>query len=175
MKAMFPDIVLSCDGTICAARMCPKGSEHTAALQMLQWCYTEKTGHSHHINVLHAANGRPYLSDKERLNISLSTCSGWASAAVSDVPVGVDIEAGPVYDDILAKRICTAEEYKAIITAPDSAAALYVLWTQKESVLKCLGTGLQSTGQLRSALTDCGCETKTIVREAVLSVAIRRG
>ena len=75
--------------------------------------------------------------------LSLSHTDGYVAAAVSDLPVGVDIErtdrklAKGLYDRI----VCGKE--KALYAAPDNTQLLQ-LWTAKEAFLKAIGTGIDA-------------------------------
>lgn len=87
------------------------------------------------------------------LYISLSHCSGFAAAAVSDSPIGIDIELpahiskqGPALER-LVKRICSPEEADAQ-TSPE---AFLELWTQKEAVFKYLDERLFCPSSINTA------------------------
>ena len=76
--------------------------------------------------------GKPQLADREDLHFSLSHSGLWAVCAVSDTPVGVDIEQ-PRCNDKLARRF-----FPNAKTEDD----VLRLWTATEAYLKYLGRGL---------------------------------
>lgn len=80
--------------------------------------------------------GKPLLSDRDDLHFSLSHSGCWAVCAISDTPVGVDVEL-PRCTLRIAKRYFHPEE----LTAADSVF-LTRLWTAKEAFVKALGRGL---------------------------------
>ena len=81
-------------------------------------------------------SGKP-LSKSCYFNISHS--KGYVVFIKDDVPVGVDIEKiRPVEDDLI-DYISSREEKKYITTDQK----FYVIWTNKESLTKCLGTGIK--------------------------------
>ena len=81
-------------------------------------------------------SGKP-LSKSCFFNISHS--KGYVVFIKDDVPIGVDIEKiRPVEDDLI-DYISSSEEKKYIT----SDLNFYEVWTNKESLTKCLGTGIK--------------------------------
>ena len=75
--------------------------------------------------------GKPYLVDQNNVHFSLSHSGTWAVCALSDAPVGVDIER-PRNMDKIARLFPNAQ-------TPDD---ILRLWTAKEAYLKMQGCGL---------------------------------
>lgn len=74
--------------------------------------------------------------------------------AVSQKPVGVNIQSMIEYSANLAKRICNENEIAGIKYATDFNKAITKLWVQKESLIKLKG---QTIGQdLKTVLEDVG-------------------
>lgn len=99
-----------------------------------------------------AENGRPYIKDNLRY-ISISHSNTAVVAAVSDSPVGIDIEQIKPVNRRLVKRICTDEEEVFInlsnekacdqlITEEKTLERFFVIWTAKEAWFKKQGTGI---------------------------------
>lgn len=87
--------------------------------------------------------GKPRLAHYPAIHFNLSHCSAAAACAVSDAPVGIDIETiQPIDDDLLAHTMSAAER-EAIAAAPSAAVEFTRLWTMKESLLKLTGEGLR--------------------------------
>lgn len=107
------------------------------------------------LTVKTGAHGKPYFADSP-LHFNLSHCSMGQTAlvccAVSSSPVGVDCAAVRPFDDRLAHRICTQDEYSALLRASDPATQLMTLWTQKESAVKLSGCGLSAGLAAQSTL-----------------------
>jgi 4'-phosphopantetheinyl transferase len=93
--------------------------------------------------------GKPRLKATSGLEFNLSHSEGLALVAVSDRPVGIDIEA--IRPDrnmqAIAERVLPADDVAAVRTAPEErrAAVFYDAWVRHEARLKCLGTGLHGS------------------------------
>ena len=88
------------------------------------------------------SNGKPVLANDPNIHFNLSHSGTLAVCAVSDHPVGVDVEekqnAAPGVMDMCFQPI----EREWIDQAEDQCRAFTRLWTRKESYLKLLGAGL---------------------------------
>ena len=76
------------------------------------------------------------ISDKVKFNISHS--NDYVVLAISDVDVGVDIEKIRPFKPNMIDFVSTKEEKEAIV----DEESFFKVWTAKEALLKCLGTGL---------------------------------
>ena len=81
--------------------------------------------------------GKPYFPGERCF--SLSHSGTWAALAVDDRPVGIDVQVFAVPREALARRVLTAAERQWLAAVGESGFAF--LWSRKEAVLKCLGTG----------------------------------
>ncbi|MER5206099.1 4'-phosphopantetheinyl transferase superfamily protein [Streptomyces sp. NPDC002825] len=86
-------------------------------------------------------HGRPYLSRRPGLGVSLSHADGLVAAAVGPGPVGVDVEPaarrpGPLP---VLRRLLPADELREATAAPDPDAALLRLWVRGEARFKAGG------------------------------------
>ncbi len=91
-----------------------------------------------------ADGGKPYLVSEPGIHFSLSHSGEWAVCAVSDHPVGVDIERCEPGRRDVASRFFHREEVRYLNTLLPSSRddAFYKLWTLKESFVKSTGRGL---------------------------------
>ena len=85
--------------------------------------------------------GKPYLPGYP-VHFSLSHTKNAVACAVSDCPIGVDVQEKVEYSPRLADRICSDAERTALENAKDKDVALTALWTKKEALAKCNGKGL---------------------------------
>lgn len=94
-------------------------------------------------------HGKPYIPGGP--HFSLTHSGTFAALAVSDTPVGLDIEKiAPVRR--AAARALTIEERDYMKADPERRFAY--LWTRKEAVLKCTGAGLSQPMNAFSVLGD---------------------
>ena len=83
--------------------------------------------------------GKPYFPRGPHFNLSHS--GQYVAMAVSDHPVGIDIEEiHPVKDSLI--QILHPEEIAYINRQEDASRAFFRLWTRKESLMKCTGQGI---------------------------------
>lgn len=83
---------------------------------------------------------------------SISHCKSGIAVAVSDQPVGIDIEAVRSLKVDLVKKTMNPLEQEAILSASQPDWAFTRLWTRKEAFLKMKGTGIIS--DLHEVLSD---------------------
>lgn len=98
-------------------------------------------------------DGKPYYADRQGLFLSLSHSGEYAVCAVSDAPIGVDIQKHQNVKYNVWKRIsCPGEKaafsfrkkqpVKKDYLHEEELADFYRLWTAKEACVKYTGTGL---------------------------------
>ncbi len=101
----------------------------------------------HAVPLIATADGKPVLDGIEGKHFNVSHTDGAAVFALSDVPVGVDVERHSPTRDLpgLVKRYFTPEENEQFHALPDEAkpAAFLRGWTCKEAVLKGIGCGVR--------------------------------
>ena len=91
------------------------------------------------------ANGKPYIKG-DKVFFNLSHSENCVMCAVSDKPVGCDVEMVGKYNEALAKRFFHKNEYAHILSLgneEEKRAAFYRIWTQKESFVKAIGLGMR--------------------------------
>lgn len=85
--------------------------------------------------------GKPYLMDSD-YHFSLSHSGSFAACAISDHPVGLDLERRGRMSDALLRRSFSPEEQALIRAAEDPDHLFTRLWTGKESYVKATGQGI---------------------------------
>ncbi len=88
-------------------------------------------------------DGKPYLLDSD-LHFSLSHSGSFAACALSDFPVGIDLELWSRMHDPVLRRCFSPEEQNLVLTSPDPGRLFTRLWTGKESCVKATGHGILS-------------------------------
>ena len=92
-------------------------------------------------------HGKPYFEDGPFF--SISHCKAGIAVVIDEKPIGIDIESIRHADPELIERTMNAEERQQIQSDRDFTR----LWTQKEAVVKALGTGITSFEQLQNILS----------------------
>ena len=103
------------------------------------------------IPVIRDVHGKPRFSHDSPWYFSLSHSGRYGICALSEAPVGVDIqECRPIRTETLANRYFTADESEYLMSlSPEKRDMMfYRLWTAKESVLKAEGVGLSGLSQV---------------------------
>lgn len=95
--------------------------------------------------------GKPYLANFPNVHFNISHSGVYVACAVSDNPIGVDIQKIGEYNFDIAKRVCNEKELNQIENGKDKASEFTKLWTQKEAILKMYGIGIAS-GDIKNGL-----------------------
>lgn len=116
------------------------------ARALLRSVLAEKLGcEPRSLRFIRDANDKPQLAGAA-LHFNVSHGGGWAVLAVSEAPVGVDIETSQRNTNLLgiARRFFQPAEYELLKALPDDARAqmFYELWTLKEACVKWCGLGI---------------------------------
>ena len=88
---------------------------------------------------IHDAYGKPILQGYPDIHFSLSHCHEAVACAVSDYPVGIDIETTEHFSIEVARQVMNDEEIKQIEASVKPDVAFTRLWTMKESLFKLTG------------------------------------
>ena len=87
-------------------------------------------------------HGKPFLKEYPNLYFSISHCREAAGCFIADRPCGLDIEYIRNAKPDLVRHTMSPEETESIFAAENPDIAFTRLWTQKEAVLKLIGTGI---------------------------------
>ena len=126
------------------------------------------------------SNGKPYIENGGCF-INYSHSGRFAAAAVSDEPVGIDIEEKGRKSPGAARRIATPDELDFIGDDPEK---FLIIWTLKEAHFKCTGEGIRNNlketefdfGGGKPVSNIPGFEYKSeITDDYVLAVCTRKG
>ncbi|MDR0883575.1 MAG: 4'-phosphopantetheinyl transferase superfamily protein [Oscillospiraceae bacterium] len=84
-------------------------------------------------------HGKPYFVDAPGFHFNLSHSGAALALAVSDTPIGVDVERLRAPDFRIARRNFAPDEAAFV---GEDAQRFFQIWTQKEAYLKYTGDGL---------------------------------
>lgn len=86
--------------------------------------------------------GKPYLKGIPEIHFNVSHSGNWVICAVSQSPVGVDVEEIKNKNLEIAERFYTKEEYESLLASADKNELFIRYWTLKESYVKAEGKGM---------------------------------
>ncbi len=107
----------------------------------------------------HNEYGKPYWQDGPHFNFS--HCKTGVLVAVSDTPIGVDIESYHAFDEALLRRVMNEEECADILADKEPVKRFIYYWTRKEAYLKYKGVGI--TEDLRDCLRSSDAVIETVI------------
>ena len=96
------------------------------------------------IQIEHDKNRKPFYYPPSGIHFNISHSGDWSVCAVSELPVGIDIEMVQPIDLSIAKDCFTENEFDRMTGFADKTKQLdyfYTIWTIKESYLKATGSG----------------------------------
>lgn len=127
--------------------------ENAVCFALLLYGLSGLYGLYRNISFKYGENGKPYIEPGPHFNFS--HCKSAAVCAFSGSEVGVDIQKNTDVSEGVIRRVCTEKEREMLTHGGDFAR----LWTQKESILKYLGTGLSGMSALPD-LSHCTSDGK---------------
>lgn len=95
--------------------------------------------------ICYARNGKPMLKNAEGsrpVHFNISHCRGMVVCALSDCPIGIDVESSRNVTIPMIRKICNEQE-EQYIAGNDNKDSFLELWTLKESYLKMTGEGIR--------------------------------
>lgn len=121
---------------LCAARLLGIAPQEVAFAQCCPGCGQD--GH-----------GRPLLTDRPDVHLSLSHTEGIVAAAAGPVPVGIDVESHRRRTDPeVREQVLAPAELELVLDHPDPDAAFLRLWVRKEAMIKIGRAELDSLARL---------------------------
>ena len=106
-------------------------------------------------------HGKPTIADHPEIFFNLSHCREAVACAVSDKPVGIDVESVRSFKESLVRYTMNDEEVEQIMTAPRPEVAFIRLWTMKEARLKLTGEGINDN--MKTVLNEADRKKYTTV------------
>lgn len=91
----------------------------------------------------YSEHGKPFLKERKDIHFNLSHCHHGVLCVIGKGPVGCDIEDVQKEIDIDVANFCFSRiEVDAMLASSNPGIEFVKMWTQKEAVLKLLGSGL---------------------------------
>lgn len=132
----------------------------------------EQQGLSHPFIFVKNEHGKPFLKNYPDIHFNISHCKAGIAVAVSDQPVGIDIESYREVSDSLLRYTMNEEERHLITESDDPIRTFTEYWTKKEAVFKLRGTGI--THDLHELLNGDEVVETYVIPEKKYSYSIAR-
>lgn len=87
--------------------------------------------------------GKPFLIEYPNVFFNISHCRYGCVAAVSDSPVGADIQDIRPFSWKVAEKVCCNKELEFLEKSPDKSREFTRMWAMKESYAKMTGQGFR--------------------------------
>jgi 4'-phosphopantetheinyl transferase len=124
----------------------PRRTEHLAARALLRRLVAEVAGAGAASSPLGSRpGGRPYLTERPDLSVSISHTGGWVAVAVHPGgAVGIDAQRPVSVGDGLLRRCCTPSARTELAGLPDGArdTEFAWIWAVQEACVKATGAGI---------------------------------
>ena len=92
----------------------------------------------------YSSEGKPFVAAHPDIHFSLSHSGTVALCAISDQPVGADVEEPRKISSSLIAYTMNDREQEQINASADPAMRFLYFWTRKEAVLKLTGEGIRN-------------------------------
>ena len=122
------------------------------AYLLLKRALREKYGIDENPLFDYGEHGKPVIVNRPEIHFNLSHCREAVCCAVSNHPVGIDVESIREYKTGLVRYTMNDDEVASIMAADRLDVAFTRLWTMKEARLKLTGEGI--TNNLKTVLDD---------------------
>ncbi|MBP3789945.1 MAG: 4'-phosphopantetheinyl transferase superfamily protein [Prevotella sp.] len=106
-------------------------------------------------------HGKPAIVGHPEIFFNLSHCREAVACAVSDRPVGIDVESIRSFKESLVRFTMNEQEVERIMAAERPEVAFIRLWTMKEARLKLTGEGISN--DLKQVLSENDAKRYTTV------------
>lgn len=106
----------------------------------------------HHLFFSYNKYGQPRLESGPCF--SISHCKNAIAVAISETPIGIDIEHLRIAKPELVERTMNLQEQEQIWHSDSPDWIFTQLWTRKEAVLKMKGTGIISIDEIKNTLAS---------------------
>lgn len=103
-------------------------------------------------NISFDTNGKPCYSNSSDVYLSVSHSKEVVAAAVSNKPVGIDIQVYKKINDKLVDKVCSNEECRFVKSEGDKF--FFKIWTVKEAYSKCTQMKLSDVFKLSFVKDD---------------------
>ena len=114
------------------------------AYQLLKQGLREEYGIEENPIFEYNEHGKPSIVGHPEIHFNFSHCKEAVVCAISDQPIGVDVESIREYKESLVRYTMNDEEIQEIESSNNPARTFICFWTMKEAAMKLIGTGISN-------------------------------
>ena len=133
------------------------------AYQLLKQGLREEYGITENPVFEYNEHGKPAIVGHPDIFFNLSHCKEAVVCAISDCPVGIDVESLREYRESLVRYTMNDAEIREIELTENPASAFIRLWTMKEATMKLIGTGISN--DMKSIIDTTRYKYTTVERQ----------
>ena len=111
----------------------------------------------------YSEHGKPSIVGHPEIFFYLSHCKEAVACAISNQPIGIDVESIREFKDSLVNYTMNENEVREIENSENPASAFIRLWTMKEATMKLVGTGISN--DMKSVIDATKYKYTTIDRQ----------
>lgn len=142
LLSFYPKLSLQRRKKVDSLRFLPDKIASASAYLLLRYSLKKEYGYSDAPKFGFLAEKKPFLIDREDVFFSLSHDRSGVGVALSEKPVGADVQTLFKYENILAETILSEKERSVFDLLHIDDALITRLWTMKESLGKKRGDGV---------------------------------
>ena len=133
------------------------------AYQLLKQGLCEEYGITDNPILEYNEHGKPSIVGHPEIYFNLSHCKEAVACAISNHPIGIDVETIREPKDSLVRYTMNETEFREIDLSENPASSFTRLWTMKEATAKLLGTGI--THDVKSLIDTTKYKYTTVDRQ----------
>ena len=133
------------------------------AYQLLKKGLREEYGITDNPILEYNEHGKPSIVGHPEIFFNLSHCKEAVACAISNQPIGIDVESIREFKDSLVNYTMNEDEVREIENSENPASAFIRLWTMKEATMKLIGTGISN--DMKSVIDATKYKYTTIDRQ----------
>lgn len=129
--------------TILNQRIKSNADNSLIGIALAKYALSEVFGlHGNELEIEYMPNGKPFIKNVSDVHLSISHSDNVTVCAVSDLPVGVDVEKIRNFNHSMSEKVFGVKITRMLSESATPNKDFTRLWTEKEAILKLTGEGI---------------------------------
>ena len=129
--------------TILNQRIKSNADNSLIGIALAKYALSEIFGlHGNELEIEYMPNGKPFIKNVSDVHLSISHSDNVTVCAVSDLPVGVDVEKIRNFNHSMSEKVFGVKITRMLSESATPNKDFTRLWTEKEAILKLTGEGI---------------------------------